>query len=102
MKKQYSIVSYLEGVEYERVRTLQRALFERTGSRACLDDWEPHLTVGSGVWVSDEERAEVEDALTRIAADTKPFSVALKGFRGRADRIVRAERARLLLRMSWN
>jgi 2'-5' RNA ligase len=86
MQKKYSIVTYLNDESSKKVREIQQKLFELTGSRACLDEWEPHTTVGSGIWVTEEELAEVEKTFTQLAKETKPFSVTVSGFGGLTDR----------------
>jgi len=75
--KQYSIVVYLEGEVKKQVREMQEKLFDITGSRACIDAWEPHMTVGDGILVSKEELVEVESNLQKIVDEQKNFYVPL-------------------------
>lgn len=84
--KKYSIVSYIEGEAKREVRALQEKLTEITGSRQCLDAWEPHITVGDGVWVADDERSEIERVLEHIANETPVFETTLEGFGGLINR----------------
>jgi len=55
MHKQFAIVSYIEGSSKEKIRLLQEKMYEVTGSRKCLDDWLPHITLGSGVSLTLDE-----------------------------------------------
>jgi 2'-5' RNA ligase len=86
MQKKFSIVTYLDEESSKKVREIQQKLFELTGSKACLDEWQPHTTVGSGIWVTESELAEAEETFTKIAEGANPFSVALSGFGGLTDR----------------
>lgn len=47
--RNFSLVSFLSGEEYKQVRELQKELSTITGSRKCLEDWLPHITIGGGV-----------------------------------------------------
>jgi 2'-5' RNA ligase len=85
-RRKFSLVCYLEGESKQKVRDLQNKLFDLTGSRACLDCWEPHITVGDGVWVNADELKEAESFFQRLADAEKPFEVTLEGFGGRTDR----------------
>ena len=66
-KKNYSLVSYLTGEDYKKVRELQKELSEITGSRKCLEDWLPHITVGDGITVSNEAMYKLELELLDIS-----------------------------------
>ena len=85
-KRKYSLVCYLEGESKDKVRKLQHALFELTGSRACIDCWEPHITVGDGIWVTSDEIKEAEALFQGLVDVEKSFQVNLDGFGGRTDR----------------
>lgn len=85
-KRKFSIICYLEGESKQKVRNLQNKLFELTGSRACLDCWEPHLTVGDGIWVTSNELKEAETLFQGLADSEDSFEVTLEGFGGRTDR----------------
>ncbi len=86
MKKQYSVVTYLEGEAKAEVRALQEKLAEVTGSRECLDSWQPHLTVGDGPTVTDAELSELEAAMRTLTETETPFSVTLAEFGEKTDR----------------
>jgi len=84
--KKYSIVVFLEGESVAKIRILQEALYELTGSRQCLDAWKPHFTVGDGIIVSDEELIIVENILQEFTNKQSSFDVSLEGFGGLTNR----------------
>ena len=83
--KKYSIVCYLEGLQHDKVREIQKKLFEITGSRKCLDAWVPHITIGSGIVVSKEKQNETDKAFQKIADKQLIFSIKLSGFGGTSE-----------------
>ncbi len=87
-KRKYSIVFYLGKESYTRVRELQQKMFELTGSRECLDSWQPHFTLGDGIWVDESQLENVESIFQKITNEQKPFQVDLQNFGGRTDRTV--------------
>lgn len=87
-KKKYSIVFYLGGESYDRVRDLQQKMFELTGSRECLDSWQPHFTLGDGIWVDDAQLDVAEKKFQEIVSAQKSFRASLQDFGGRTDRTV--------------
>lgn len=78
--KKYSIVCYLEGESKQKIRDIQNNLFEMTGARACLDAWDPHITLGDGVEVSDDESLKLEMALENFVKDQKVFEIDLQDY----------------------
>lgn len=83
--KNYSIVCYLEGEAHNKVRAIQNELFKLTGSRKCLDAWQPHITLGSGIVVSPEKQAEVDEAFDLLAQNIDSFYLTLHGFGGTTE-----------------
>lgn len=81
-KKNYSLVAYLTGEEYKKVRELQKELSKITGSRKCLEDWLPHVTVGDGVVVTDEKLPGLEKSLNDFSEKQKVVRTRIKGFGG--------------------
>lgn len=75
-----SIVCYLEPASTVTVRDLQNKLTELTGSRASLDLWEPHITVGDGVEVDEVDVPSLRQAFLEIARATKSFRVKMDGY----------------------
>lgn len=74
----YPIVIYLDKNLTKDVRSLQQRLSKLTGARACLDLWEPHLTIGSAVIEDDVAllAKDIENAVKGI----KPFNVKIENF----------------------
>ena len=81
----FSIVSYLEGEEFKKVRAIQKKLSEITGSKKSLEDWLPHITIGDGIAVSQVRLGEVESALENLAAAQKVVHAQIRGFAGIED-----------------
>lgn len=75
-----SIISYLDEDITKKIQDIQQRLFELTGSRACLDLWEPHLTVGDGVTIKDEDLEDFYSEIQNTIADIKPFSIEIKDY----------------------
>jgi len=63
-----------------KVRELQQKLSEITGSKASLSSWQPHVTVGDGVEVDDEQLQELQNEMIGIADQSHTFLLSLKGF----------------------
>lgn len=70
-----SIVCYLDPKSTSEVRSIQQELAELTGARASLDLWKPHVTVGDGIEVDDNELLALETAFSGIAKNTVPFNI---------------------------
>lgn len=80
--KNFSVITYLTGEEYKKVRELQKALSDITGSRKCIEDWLPHATVGDGIRVSEEELPAVEEEFEKFASIQKNVTTSIAGFGG--------------------
>lgn len=76
----YSLVIYLDEKLTQKIRVIQNALSILTGSRASLNFWEPHITIGAGVEVTDKDFSsfckEIEEAIKNL----KPFKVKIKNY----------------------
>lgn len=83
--KNYSVVCYLEGLPHDKVRAIQKKLFELTGSRKCLDAWTPHITIGSGIIVPRERQQETDEAFQKLLDQQSVFNVILSGFGGTTE-----------------
>lgn len=81
MRRQITFVTYLAPDLHEQVQNLERELASVTGSRACLEIWEPHVTVGSEVYVDEDKVDALADKLHRAVTKIEAFSVTLNGFR---------------------
>ena len=78
----YSLVAYLGGEEYKKVRRIQKNLQEITGSKKCLEDWLPHITLGDGIAVTREEISRVESEIKRWSEKQKVTKSKVTGFGG--------------------
>jgi 2'-5' RNA ligase len=82
----YSLVTYLDDAATQYIRSIQQKLAEVTGSRASLEEWEPHVTIGDGITISKNELPDVEQKLAALAASEQKFSVAIRDFTTRDNR----------------
>lgn len=78
----FSVVAYLSGEGFEKAREIQKNLFEITGSKKCMEDWSPHVTIGDGIIVSKKDLPELENKLSNFVANQEPVDVSLKDFGG--------------------
>lgn len=76
----FSLVIYFDKKLTNKIISLQRELYRLTGSHACLDIWQPHLTIGSGIIVQDENIKQVKKILKSITSKVSPFEVVVKDF----------------------
>lgn len=84
--KSFSLVSFVEGELKGRIEVLQKTLFEITGSRKSLDDWQPHITIGDGLVIASKELRRTEEVISSFAKERSPFCVRLNGSGGKTDR----------------
>lgn len=68
---------YLDDESTSVVRYIQEALSDLTGARASLDLWKPHVTVGDGVVIDNNELGAFQRKLEYLARSTKPFRLDL-------------------------
>jgi len=73
----FSVVCYLDSDSSNAVRSIQEKLGELTGARASLDLWKPHITVGDGIEVDDNDLDTVKSVFKNIAENTNPFFVSM-------------------------
>lgn len=81
-QKRYAIVCYLENEHFDKVRKIQNDIFNLTGSKKCLDSWTPHLTIGSGVLVNEDEQENFEKLFQELADKQDTFETELSDFGG--------------------
>lgn len=74
-----SIVSYLDSESMAEVRKVQEELSRVTGSVACLSSWEPHVTVGDGVELSEDDLQQFTDDIRGLTSTAQPFRLGLEG-----------------------
>jgi 2'-5' RNA ligase len=76
----YPLITYLDSKLTAKVRVLQQQLLTLTGSEASLRDWDPHISVGSEVWLRDEQVGEYANQLQSATSMVAPFNVPVAGF----------------------
>ncbi|MBU0636023.1 2'-5' RNA ligase family protein [Candidatus Micrarchaeota archaeon] len=76
----FSIVSYFDQELTKEIQFLQEKLLDLSGSSACLDIWEPHITVGSGVEMEQSKLPEFYQDIQSAITSFEPFEVAIAGF----------------------
>lgn len=81
-KKNFSLISYLTGESFKRVRDLQKKLSKITGSKKCIEDWLPHITLGDGISVSMNEITKLEALLAMFARNQNIVTVSVKNLSG--------------------
>lgn len=82
-----SIVCYLDEESTKLTREYQKILSELTGSVACLTDWQPHITVGDGIDVKEEELECLFAGFKNLTKDLSNFKVESAGIYTREDRV---------------
>lgn len=80
--KKYSLVTYLTGEEFTKVRQLQLKLSEVTSSTKSISDWQPHITIGDGPELADGQIPEIEEKLKAFAQRQNPITAQICGFGG--------------------
>ena len=79
-KMDFPIIIYLDKFLTKRVREIQRKLFDLTGSRSCIDIWEPHITIGSGMRVKEDDLELVYDDIKSVVENFKPFKIKIRNY----------------------
>jgi 2'-5' RNA ligase len=81
----YALVSYFDTTTTERIVGIEDRIFEMTGARIAREKWDPHITVGAGVELSEEELKAFAEKMKVVLSSIEPFQVELKdyGFRPR-------------------
>ena len=80
MKNNYSVIIYLDKRLNQKVRDIQKDISKLTGSRACLDLWKPHFTIGAGVSVDDKKLNSLYKEIKKNLNGIKPFKVKIKDY----------------------
>lgn len=82
-----SIVSYLDDATQKQIRKLQEGMSKATGSRASLDSWQPHVTVGDGVEIDGAEFMNFLSTMTSAVKDVRRFNVQISGIGSLDNRV---------------
>ena len=80
MKNNFSIIIYLDKKLNQKIRDIQRELFNMTGSRACLNLWKPHFTIGAGIRVEDKKLNSLYKEIKENLNGIKSFKVKIKDY----------------------
>ncbi len=78
--ERYPLIAYLDDCLTDKVRNIQMDLSRKTGSRGCLEAWEPHISVGSEVRLSETEVPSYVDDLRGAAVGINPITMRIQGF----------------------
>src|SRR5688572_25533843 len=62
----FSVISYFDDSVTKEIRSVQETLSELTGSKGSLAAWIPHITVGSGIVVEEEQLAEFYEKIEKF------------------------------------
>jgi len=76
----YPLIAYLDPSASAVVRSLQAKIRELSGSQAAMHDWDPHITLGSEVWVKDKDLGQYESDLHEAVSSHRPFSVSIQDY----------------------
>lgn len=82
--KKYAFVTYLVGEDFKKVRAMQKDISAMSGAQKCLVDWQPHITIGQSVFVSDQELPVIQEALKNLCDKQKTITARINGF-GKID-----------------
>ncbi|KHO54851.1 MAG: hypothetical protein QT10_C0011G0032 [archaeon GW2011_AR19] len=80
MKNNFSIIIYLDKKLNQKVRNIQEELSNLTGSKACLDLWKPHFTIGAGVGVEDKKLNSLYKEIKENLKEIKQFKIKIKDY----------------------
>ena len=78
--EKYSQVIYLNEKLIQKVILIQKKLFRITGSRACLDLWKPHITIGDGLWLDKDSEEKYCEKIASVVQNFSPFYVGAKNY----------------------
>jgi len=73
-----SVVCYLDLVSTDAIRTIQQELASLTGAKASLELWRPHITVGDGVEVDEQELNDFVHQLEELSNARHSFQLQLR------------------------
>jgi len=79
-KKNYPCVAYFEEEIEKEFRKLQDEMYKLTGSKACLNEWNPHITVGKDLELDSIGLLNLTKELNSFAKTQSHFEIELKDF----------------------
>jgi len=77
MKKRYACIAILKTESLEKLSALQNKVFEIAGSKQFRKEWPPHITVGIGNELNDDEFQKLCEKLVDIAKEHDSLDVRL-------------------------
>lgn len=77
MKKRYACIAILKTESLKELSLLQNKVFEIAGSKQFREEWPPHITVGIGVELTDDEFQKLCENLFEIAKKHNSLEVQL-------------------------
>lgn len=80
--KNFSLVSYSTWEEFKKIRKIQKELSKITGSKKCLEDWLPHITIGDWISVKDSELEKLELDIINVLNKQKVIYTKVNWFWG--------------------
>lgn len=80
MQHRFSIISYFDETTTNEIRHIQALLLGETHSQGSLTSWLPHITVGSGLVVEDEQLPEFYNTVEKYVKNFPPITIATKDF----------------------
>jgi 2'-5' RNA ligase len=76
----YPQIIYLDKQLTKSIRKIQKRIFKLTGSRACLDIWNPHLTIGNSIDIGKDEEENFYHLIETVTKNFKPFYIEIKNY----------------------
>lgn len=83
---QLSIVSYFDAESTKTIRALQQQMYELTGSIASLQAWEPHVTIGDGIEIDENDVPQIINAIHAKVVNIPSFIIKASGFGALSNR----------------
>lgn len=85
--KKYSVVCFLDNSLSLKIKNIQQKLFEITGSRACFDSWEPHITLASGPELDSSNLKKLEHEIINFCSFQNTLEVSISDVGGKTNRV---------------
>ena len=76
----YSQVIYLDKTLTKKVKNIQKKIFDLTWSKACLEIWEPHLTIGDGIIIDDKNIDLYCEKVKKLLEIHNIFEIEVKNY----------------------
>lgn len=80
MQHRFSVIAYFDEETTTEIRHIQSLLLAETGSHGSLTSWLPHVTVGSGLVVEEEQLAEFYKTIETYTRTIPEFTIHTQDF----------------------